>query len=368
MVKINLLDCWKEKGNEERSPVLKLHSLLTHPPAPDTKESHGCWRSLSVKHKELLCFLAFAQMTDAVIFHGRTVSILCNEIRKLYFLSWNFMHESRLVKSHFAQNANQTPRQCIWSRHWHAARCSLHEMRDCHTVPFCAGNCFSVTQCSPGASNVLWRVHFVHSVVNECGNDIVILFHLLHSHCLYAMVGDAFHSTVHLCPKVLLGSLNAFHARKASLWHKMRFTFTKNHLIQTASVTLLNSPNITCSAHSDELILHTAQVLCLQHRKHHTDWWADSCFSLYLLSSPLFLCGAANLLLSDQLRLSPGKHQNAVMNPFVHTSRFCLCCQATQRKCQRLLLVFHTVMMYVATVNLLTANYPSSATNTQCRM
>lgn len=61
------------------------------------------------------------------------------------------------------------------------------------------------------------KVRFVLCVVNERGNDIVILFYLLQSHCLYAVVGDAFHSTLNLCPKVLFGTLNAFHARKASL-------------------------------------------------------------------------------------------------------------------------------------------------------
>lgn len=38
---------------------------------------------------------------------------------------------------------------------------------------------------------------------------------------------------------------------------------------------------------------------------------------------------------SDQLPSSPVRHQNAVMNHFVHSSRSYLCCQATQRRCER---------------------------------
>lgn len=92
-----------------------------------------------------------------------------------------------------------------------------------------------------------------------------------------------------------------------------------------------------------------------------SDWWTDlfshslcgNSITIYvlpfppLLSSPLYLHGGVKLLLSDQL---PGKYQNAAMNPFVHTSWYCLCCQATQRNCQT------AVKMCVATVNLLAAN------------
>lgn len=139
----------------------------------------------------------------------------------------------------------------------------------------------------------------------------------------------SWHSKWLLIPQVTSWALDAFHNREASLWHKIRDIFTRIYLLKIQTPSTLTHEWIEClywQAHSAH-----STMFCLQHYEHHTDWWADSLSDGLCRNVNLIFCSSFTSS-SEQLSSFSGKHRNAVMNHFVHTS---LCCQATQRMCQR---------------------------------
>lgn len=169
-------------------------------------------------------------------------------------------------------------------------------------------------------------------------------------------------------PGCILGSeyTSLFHGQSATFWCSLNITclFRDTWMSSMHLIGKLTIPTAQCSAFRITSHMQTDELI-----HYHTDFarieshiYAQ--LNPYSSSSPLSM--ELSKCCSQTSSQESIKMQSWIL--FVHTSGSCLCCQATQKKCQRLLLVLHAaVKTSLVTVNLLAANWLSSATNTYCR-